>query len=945
VTAIDLAWSGAAAGLESRSVQPPAGSTTATFSVTIPTPPATGGALTLSAVARDAAGNTGSAAAVSLTVLDVVAPTVQAVVPADGATGVDPAASIVLTFSEPLDASTVSAAAVRLARSGVSVAASVSLTADGRTVTIAPAASLPVNTAITVSAADTILDRAGNHLAAFGSTFHTSSPDTTHPFLDSVNPADGTVGVAATTPIAATFSEPISPDSVTAQTFAVAIGGTPITGTFAFSSGGRIVTFTPSAALPFNATVVAQLSAGIADLAGNALATPGGDPLPAPVQVTFTTGAFAITSPSGAQIVEGDRIEIAAGASASLQVAQVVFTVGGTDIGTASASPFSVGFNVPARTASGSLTITASARNAQGVEIAHAEKTVTVVTRIQPVPAILGLARGAVGAIRLELDEPAAQDLVIALAPVDPRVVSVAAPSMTIPAGQTSATVAVTACSACPWDPVAAGSAAGNTSIVATSERGVALVVVSVSDPVHGQTIDAVASPVGVAATMPRRAADVLLASGSAARTLAITVLAQPLSGNAPVPVDISSSDPSVATATAPDLLPGQSVALLTIVAGRDGVATLIIRVGTEVWSVVVRVGTPPAGSGPIVTAAPVGLSVTAAPSAGQVVIATGRTSTITLQALSSINGGANAVPVAVTSSNAAIATATATAVQPGSSVTVLTITTFSNGIATLLLHVGNEVRSLTVVVGAQEPGRTPLALASPVGIASPALPVAGRVFAAAGGSVSVGIVLLEAPAAVQQSVTVTSGDPTIVTITASNPSIAAGSQVLQLSFATGHAGSATLTLTAGTTQRQVVVVVGGQSPDVQPVTMAPPVGLSVIPSAQVGRVLVAQGAPLAARLGVQLLATAQAASTTVVITSSNPAVVGLGAGASATTTLTAGTVAVPVDLFTSGAVGTAVLRFAFDGTVEELLVVVGNPPASDRPAITAPVIGIRIGS
>jgi hypothetical protein len=109
------------------------------------------------------------------------------------------------------------------------------------------------------------------------------------------------------------------------------------------------------------------------------------------------------------------------------------------------------------------------------------------------------------------------------------------------------------------------------------------------------------------------------------------------------------------------------------------------------------------------------------------------------------------------------------------------------------------------------------------------------------------------------------------------------------------------------------------------------------------GRVLVAPGAAVTATLGVTLLPAVRTVPTPVTITSRDPSVAGLTAGSTVSTEIAAGSMVVPVDLTTTGAQGTALLRFEFDGTVRELLVIVGDPPAAGRPAVTAPVVGVRI--
>jgi hypothetical protein len=80
-----------------------------------------------------------------------------------------------------------------------------------------------------------------------------------------------------------------------------------------------------------------------------------------------------------------------------------------------------------------------------------------------------------------------------------------------------------------------------------------------------------------------------------------------------------------------------------------------------------------------------------------------------------------------------------------------------------------------------------------------------------------------------------------------------------------------------------------------------------------------------------------------VTVTSSNPGVVSVGSGASTTLVIPAGSVVVPTGVATVGAEGSSVLSFEFDGQRLDLLFVVGAPPASQLPAVVAPVIGVEV--
>src|SRR5262249_29883164 len=111
VTSMSFSATGVVSAAETRAV-PSSATRTETFTVNVTPLPAPGGTLTLAAAARDAAGNTGTAPAVTVRILDVVAPNVDSIQPANGATGVDPAAPIVVRFTEPMDRATLTAASI-----------------------------------------------------------------------------------------------------------------------------------------------------------------------------------------------------------------------------------------------------------------------------------------------------------------------------------------------------------------------------------------------------------------------------------------------------------------------------------------------------------------------------------------------------------------------------------------------------------------------------------------------------------------------------------------------------------------------------------------------------------------------------------------------------------------------------------------------------------------
>ncbi len=123
---------------------------------------------------KDRAGNAMGAASFSFTSADEAAPTLLSHTPDDGATGVMLADAITLTFSEPMDPASITAASVRVLDGASELAYDHSLDASGTTLTLkltaAPAA-LPASLSVSL---DGLTDLAGNPLAAGGFSFETA---------------------------------------------------------------------------------------------------------------------------------------------------------------------------------------------------------------------------------------------------------------------------------------------------------------------------------------------------------------------------------------------------------------------------------------------------------------------------------------------------------------------------------------------------------------------------------------------------------------------------------------------------------------------------------------------------------------------------------------------------------------------------------------------------
>ena len=94
---------------------------------------------------------------------------------------------------------------------------------------------------------------------------------TTGPYVVSVNPPDGTLGVALAPSISVTFSEPVEPSTVTATSFTVSTGGAALPGRVVLGNTNRTASFLPEGNLEPVTNYEIALTADVLDLNGNGL--------------------------------------------------------------------------------------------------------------------------------------------------------------------------------------------------------------------------------------------------------------------------------------------------------------------------------------------------------------------------------------------------------------------------------------------------------------------------------------------------------------------------------------------------------------------------------------------------------------------------------------------------------------------------------------------------
>ena len=217
---------------------------------------------------------------------DTTPPEVSETSPANGATNVTIDSAITGTFSEAMDAGSITQSTFLVSGGSGTIGGTVSY--SGTTVTFTPSGTLAYSTTYTATVTTGVKDVAGNAMAAnYTWSFTTgAAPDTTPPAVSATSPVSNATGVEVNSAITGTFSEAMDAGSITQSTFLVSGGSGTIGGTVSYS--GTMATFTPSGTLAYSTTYTATVTTGVKDVAGNAMA--------ANYTWSFTTGAAQDTT-------------------------------------------------------------------------------------------------------------------------------------------------------------------------------------------------------------------------------------------------------------------------------------------------------------------------------------------------------------------------------------------------------------------------------------------------------------------------------------------------------------------------------------------------------------------------------------------------------------------------------------------------------------------------
>ena len=218
-------------------------------------------------------------------IADIILPTVTISSPADDETGIALNQAITVTFSEPVDHTTLTDVTFKL-RQGTKIIEG-EITYSGNVATFTPDEDLSPNTAYTLTVTDGVKDISGNPMANTHSISFTTgaAADAQLPMVNATDPMNNATNVARNKVISVVFSEKMDASTINATNLVVAAGGNAVTGTVRYS--GTTATFTPSMELGASTTYVATIKTGAKDLAGNGLA--------ANISWEFTTGETSAT--------------------------------------------------------------------------------------------------------------------------------------------------------------------------------------------------------------------------------------------------------------------------------------------------------------------------------------------------------------------------------------------------------------------------------------------------------------------------------------------------------------------------------------------------------------------------------------------------------------------------------------------------------------------------
>jgi hypothetical protein len=326
----------------------------------------------------------------------LLAPSVTSTDPANNATGVVLNKIVTATFSVPMDTSTITASTFTLKQGTTTVAGAVSYT--GTTASFIPTVNLLAGKVYTATITTGAKNIPGTSLAANYVWTFTTGATIAAPTVISTDPVNNATGVPLNQIVTATFSQVMTPLTVTTTgNFTIKNGSNNVTGTVTYS--GNTAVFTPAAPLLSNTIYTGTITTSVKNSSGIAMA--------ANYVWTFTTlstNAPTVISTSPANNATGVAINKVLTATFSvpmdpLTITSSTFTLkyGNTFVtGAVSYIGTTAFFTPTVDLISGTVytaTITTGAKDVPGVALtANYVWTFSTVAPLGPPPVVLGTA-------------------------------------------------------------------------------------------------------------------------------------------------------------------------------------------------------------------------------------------------------------------------------------------------------------------------------------------------------------------------------------------------------------------------------------------------------------------------------------------------------------------------------------------------------------------------
>jgi hypothetical protein len=204
---------------------------------------------------------------------DTTPPTIIYNSPGTGATGVSINTSVVVTFSEAMNSSTINTTnfTIRKDNTFVNLPATVTYDQATKTATLTPVDPLEPGVRYIVELSDKITDLAGNPLPGFSWSFTTG--DTTSPTIISTYPSTGASNVPLNVDIKVTFSKDMDASTINTNSFTIRKNNTftPLSATVTYDPTTKTAILNPTEKLEANTTYIVEVKQTIKDTMGNSL--------------------------------------------------------------------------------------------------------------------------------------------------------------------------------------------------------------------------------------------------------------------------------------------------------------------------------------------------------------------------------------------------------------------------------------------------------------------------------------------------------------------------------------------------------------------------------------------------------------------------------------------------------------------------------------------------